>query len=60
MKVSFMPHWVLEVEWDHLVHTEKKGFDKIFNYLFPMDGSSIGDVSTHILEGWLLSVPKDV
>jgi succinate dehydrogenase flavin-adding protein (antitoxin of CptAB toxin-antitoxin module) len=49
-----LPHFVLEVEWEHNVYDADKGFSKVINRLFPM----VGPDGSRIEEGWLLSLPQ--
>jgi hypothetical protein len=48
-----LPHFVCEVEWQHLVDHERMGIPKV-QWLFSLTGRN----DTVIHEGWVLSVPQ--
>jgi hypothetical protein len=51
--VGVLPHWMMYVEWEHLVGNAGFGFDKIRRHIFNM--RDINDEC--VLEAWLVSIP---
>jgi hypothetical protein len=51
--VGVLPHWMMYVEWEHLVDNAGFGFDKIRRHILSMRDTN----DECVLDAWLVSIP---